>query len=90
MIEEQIENQIVDRRTTDHDLIVTMHEQLKQVRVDIKTLTDGTSTTILDHERRLRLLEAFKSVMIGGLILSNVIMVPIIIWLVIRQFGGLQ
>lgn len=50
----------------DHDLLVAMSEQIKQVRVDIQDLKDGTSTKIADHELRLRRLELWGAMAIGG------------------------
>lgn len=41
----------------DHNLLITMHEQIKQLRIDIRDLKDGTSAKIQDHEMRLRRLE---------------------------------
>ena len=38
-------------------------------------------------DARISVLENFKSMLFGGLVLSNVIIVPIIIWLVIRQLS---
>ena len=46
---------------------------------DIRVLNDGITTKINDHESRIRLLETFKSVLMGGFILSNIIIVPIMI-----------
>ena len=57
------------KATTDHDLLIQLHEQIKQVRVDIKELSDGTSVRVLDHEQRLRRLEMWGSMAIGGLTL---------------------
>lgn len=42
---------------SDHDLLITMHEQIKNVRNDIKDLKDGTGAKLDDHETRLRSLE---------------------------------
>lgn len=41
----------------DHDLIITIHEQIKNVRSDIKEMKDGTALQLADHENRLRRLE---------------------------------
>lgn len=60
-------NETMTDSVNDHDLIVAMHEQLKQVRIDIKDLKDGTSVTISDHETRLRRLELWGFVSIGAL-----------------------
>lgn len=55
----------MNQEMNDHDLLVTMHEQIKQVRVDIQDLKDGTSAKILDHELRLRRLELWGGIAIG-------------------------
>lgn len=44
-------------RQSDHDLLITLHEQVKGIRADIQSLTDGTSIKIVDHELRIRRLE---------------------------------
>jgi hypothetical protein len=55
--------------TSDHDLLVQLHEQMKQVRLDIRDLNDSTSTKVLDHEMRLRRLELWGAMAIGALTL---------------------
>ena len=52
-------------KMSDHDLLVTMHEQIKGVKEQIKELKDGTATKITDHEVRLRRLEMWGGVAIG-------------------------
>lgn len=44
-------------KMTDHDLLITMHEQIKGIKADIKDLKDGTSAKLTDHEDRIRTLE---------------------------------
>ncbi len=44
-------------KMNDHDLIITIHEQIKNIRADIKDIKDGTSTQLADHETRIRRLE---------------------------------
>lgn len=41
----------------DHDLLITLHSEVKGVRTDIKDLKDGTAKTIADHETRIRRVE---------------------------------
>lgn len=53
-------------KMTDHDLLITMHEQIKGIKGDIKDLKDGTSTQLADHERRIRRLELYTAIAIGG------------------------
>lgn len=49
----------------DHDLLITLHEQVKFVRDDIRDLKDGISTKLQDHELRLRRLELWYAVALG-------------------------
>ncbi len=47
-----------DRRVdTDHDLLITLHTEVRGIRDDIKEIKDGTSLKLADHETRLRRLE---------------------------------
>lgn len=57
------------KATTDHDLLIQLHEQIKQVRIDIKDLGDNTSAKVYDHEQRLRRLEMWGAMAIGALTL---------------------
>ena len=41
-------------KMNDHDLLITVHEQIKNVRSDIKELKDGTGAKLADHEARIR------------------------------------
>ena len=41
-------------KMSDHDLLITMHEQIKGIKADIKELKDGTSIQLHDHETRIR------------------------------------
>lgn len=52
-------------KMNDHDLLVTMHEQIKGIKNDIKDLKDGTSIKLADHEARLRRLELYGAIAIG-------------------------
>lgn len=52
-------------KMNDHDLLITMHEQIKNVRQDIKDLKDGTSSTLSDHEKRIRRLELWGAIGMG-------------------------
>lgn len=54
-------------KMNDHDLIITIHEQIKNVRLDIKDMKDGTSEKMADHETRIRRLELWGFVTIGFL-----------------------
>lgn len=52
-------------KMNDHDLLVTMHEQIKGIKADIRDLKDGTSTKLSDHELRLRRVELWGGIAIG-------------------------
>jgi hypothetical protein len=41
----------------DHDAIVTLVAEVRQIRQDIRDLRDNTSFTIQDHEKRLNIIE---------------------------------
>ena len=61
----------------DHDLLITVHEQIKNVRLDIKELKDGTGAKLADHETRIRKNEAaittIKTWGAAGLVLITII-----------------
>lgn len=63
---------------SDHDLLVTMHEQIKGIKGDIKEIKDGTATKLDDHETRLREIEKFKENWSG----KNVILGIIVMFLI--------
>jgi hypothetical protein len=48
-------------KMNDHDLLVTMHEQLKGVKADVRDIKDGTSRQLADHEHRIKMLEIARS-----------------------------
>ena len=56
-------------KMTDHDLLVTMHEQIKNLRKEVGEMKDGTSVKIADHEVRIRRLELWGGMAVGALYL---------------------
>lgn len=46
--------------TNDHDLLITVLGEIRQLKDDIKDIKDNTKATLTDHEKRLRLLEQSK------------------------------
>ena len=42
---------------TDHDLLITLHSEMRGLRTDIQNLGEGLSTKVNDHESRIRSLE---------------------------------
>ena len=65
-------------KMNDHDLLVTMHEQMKNVRADIKEIKDGTSIKLEDHETRLRSLEKIVENWTGRNVVFGIIIMFII------------
>ena len=55
----------------DHDAIVTLIAEVRQLQVDIKDLKDGTSVKVTDHETRLRRLELWGGLAMGALYALN-------------------
>ncbi len=55
------------QKMNDHDLLITLHEQIKNVRSDIKDLKDGTGAKLDDHEARLRRVELWGAIGLGFL-----------------------
>lgn len=41
----------------DHDALITLIAEVRQIREDIKDLKDGTSDRISDHEKRIQNIE---------------------------------
>ena len=58
-----------EMQQNDHDLLITLHVEVKGIRDDIKDLKDDTKGKVEDHERRLRKLEKLGALLAGGLIL---------------------
>ena len=54
---------------SDRDLLITLHEQVKGIRLDIADLKDTTKNQVNDHEVRLRALERRLWIISGGLTL---------------------
>jgi hypothetical protein len=55
----------MENHTTDHDLLITLHEQVRNIGTDIKEIKDGTAITLSDHEKRLRTIERWGAILIG-------------------------
>lgn len=55
----------------DHDAIVTLIAEVRQLQVDIKDLKDATSVKVTDHETRLRRLELWGGLAMGALYALN-------------------
>ncbi len=63
---------------TDHDLLVTMHEQIKGIKGDIKEIKDGTAAKLEDLEKRMREVEKFKENWNGRNVVIGVILMFLI------------
>jgi hypothetical protein len=65
---------------SDHDLLLVIHEQVKNLRADIKIMQDGTALNIKDHETRIRRLELWGAMIAGGLAVIEAILGFYIAW----------
>jgi hypothetical protein len=52
----------------DHDLLITIHEQVKGIRRDVQDMQDGVKAQLTDHEARIRILERWTWRAIGALV----------------------
>lgn len=50
----------------DHDLVIRIDENVKSLIAEIKDMKDGTSEQLKDHEVRIRKLEVWGAMAIGG------------------------
>lgn len=84
VMENTNENIIEHFSRADRDLLVTMHEQIKGIKSDIKDLKDGTSAKLNDHENRIRSIEQFKWQLIGGLLVLQAVE-GILLYLILKK-----
>lgn len=58
-----IENDNLEKlQRLDHDALIRVEENLKNIGADIKEMKDGTSLTLSDHEIRLKSIETIVQV----------------------------
>jgi len=50
---------------SDHDLLITLHSEMKGIRNEIVDLKDGVKDQLKDHENRIRRLELWGSIALG-------------------------
>lgn len=71
-----MDKDILQVNMTDHDLLITLHEQVKGLRGDVQSMGASTSKsmdelkedvhgTLKDHENRLRRVELWGGILIG-------------------------
>lgn len=53
----------------DHDLLIVLKTKMDDVLLAIDNLREGTSVRIQDHENRIRRIEHWVSIAIGGILL---------------------
>lgn len=58
----------------DHDLLIRVDENVKNLILEIKDMRDGTSAQLTDHELRLRRLEVALAMATGGLFILEMIL----------------
>lgn len=76
-------------RTTDsdHDLLLGLHGKVTEIGNAVDAVKAAVEKTSDDHETRIRNLESFKSTVIGALLLSNTVILPILTYLFIKAIG---
>lgn len=84
-MDETIERRAEHFGRDDRDLLVELRTEIAGIKSDIKDIKDGTTVTLADHEMRLRKEEAFRNLIIGGLILTNVVILPVIFYLLFKH-----
>lgn len=62
---------------TDHDLLIRVDENLRNLRLDFQTLTGDTTKKIDDHESRIRFIEKYVWAVVGLLGAIQVVSVVI-------------
>lgn len=58
----------------DHDLLITIHEQVKGVRKDMASAADGYRYQLNDHETRIRMIEKWTWKLIGMVALAEAVL----------------
>lgn len=52
---------------SDHDLLIELRTEMRGLRDEVRKLNDGNAEKIADHETRLRRIERYVWLAIGGL-----------------------
>lgn len=58
---------------SDHDLLIRVDENLRNMRIHIETLTGDTTKKLDDHENRIRRLEKYTWLAIGALTVVQIL-----------------
>lgn len=58
---------------SDHDLLIELRTEIRGMREDIRKQNDGVNEAIKDHETRLRSIEKYVWLAIGGLALLEIL-----------------
>lgn len=53
-------------KMNDHDLIIVLISEVKSLRLEIAEMKDSTKERVTDHETRIRRLEQWSFLAIGG------------------------
>jgi len=61
------------QNTSDHDLLIELRTEMRGMRDDIKKMNDGTVQTLADHEIRIRKIEKWVWLAIGGLAVIQIL-----------------
>lgn len=72
-IRERLDN-LIGQNKEDHDTILT---QVKRINGFVQ-----------DHDKDIRNLENWKNRIVGGLVIINIFILPILFWLIFRSLNG--
>lgn len=67
------EGRTSEERQIDHDLLIELRTEVRGMRGDIKDLSDNSTLKIADHEVRLRRVEQWGAIAIGGLAVLEIV-----------------
>lgn len=51
---------------TDHDILIELRGEVKALRSDVTSMKDNTKETLSDHESRIRRMELWGAMGLGG------------------------
>ena len=58
----------------DHDLLIELRTEMRGLRDDFQKMNDGGQKIIADHEARIRIIEKYMWLAVGGLYIINTVL----------------
>ena len=66
-------NEELKTSQSDHDLLIELRTEMRGIKDEIRKLNDGNTERIEDHENRIRSIEKWVWLAIGGLAVIQVV-----------------